>query len=360
MNFGNGFVEGSVRRRFALVALTLAALLAMLIGSAALRPSNAKAWAWKDTCTLFVFNKTGVQTTVRPILYTPLLPNPASIAQYVAFAAIGIPTSGAAAFTNTGYPAPTYGCHAFMNFSNPGPTVSCKVSAPTTGANTFSCEGNATTTTIRDDDDIAGNVFIPSGSGTAGPQPAEPKVGPAAVQVGTLPGDGWRKSTKITDFGLAGKLMETETLPSNCDKSGDETPPNVVSSEQLVRAGGDQGVGAIVSTYDNSAQAKNGVEEAVSNHSIDCLAKLLSSTDLRTQVAVQPLPAANGNGNGNVDGNQLVISRRVNGDLRVVSYLDVIGWTEGNEAAVEMIETVGDAPDEAAESAAVDAVRIGN
>lgn len=353
---GNGYAAGGVRRRLALTGLALAAVLTVFAGSAALKPTDAKAWAWKDTCTLIVFNKTGVQSSVRPILYTPLLPNPASLAEYAAFAITGIPTSGAAAFTNTGYPAPSYGCHTFMNFSNPGPTVSCKVSAPTTGANTFSCEGNATTRIIKDDDDIAGNIFIPSGSGSSGPEPTEPKKGPAALRAGALPGSGWRKSEKITDFGLAGKLMEDGTLPNSCGKDGDEVVPNTVSSEQLVRGGGDEGVGAIVGGYDNPAQAKRAVNEVLADESVGCLAKLLNSDD--TKVAVKPLPAAAEG--GDVDGSQLVISRQAGGDSRPVAYLNVIGWTDGNEGAIELVETNGAAPDEADEDAAIGAVRIGN
>ncbi len=38
---------------------------------------------------------------------------------------------------------PTYGCHATVEFVNPGLNVSCVRSAPTTGANNFSCVGNA-------------------------------------------------------------------------------------------------------------------------------------------------------------------------------------------------------------------------
>jgi len=358
MNLGSEFLEG-MRGRLAVAAVSLAALLATFFASSAIQPQKAHAWAWKDTCTLIVFNKTGAQSNVHPILYTPLLPNPASVAEYAAFAIAGIPTEGAAAFTNTGYPAPSYGCHAFMNFTNPGPTVSCKVSAPTTGANTFSCEGNATTRIIKDDDDIAGNVFIPSGSGSPGQdnEATEPEDGPAAVRVGALPGDGWRKSTKITEFGLAGKLMDKETLPNKCAKDGDEVVPNTVSSEQLIRAGGDEGVGAIVSTYDNAGQAKRGLNEALSDLSIGCLANLLSSNEMNTRVSVKPLPAAN---DGDVDGNQLAISRLVKGDPRVVAYLNVSGWTDGNEAAVVLTETVGDAPDDADEAAHLGAIRIGN
>jgi hypothetical protein len=42
-----------------------------------------------------------------------------------------------------------------------------------------------------------------------------------------------------------------------------------------------------------------------------------------------------------------------------VSYFNVTGWTQGDEAAVEWYETVGAAPTEAEEAEAAQAVRIG-
>jgi hypothetical protein len=363
MSFGSEFAAEGRRRRIALVGLTLAAVLTMCVGAAALRPASAKAWAWKDNCTLLVFNKTSQQSAVHPILYAPLLPtSPASIALYAAYAVTGIPTSGAAVFTNYGVPVPSWGCHTFMNFTSPSGTVSCSVEAPTKGANTFSCEGPAVTKTIRDDDDIAGEIFIGSAGakGGSGPAPDEPEVSGGSVRLGALPGDGWRKSLKVTDFGIAGKLMAEEELPAECDNQGDEAAPNDVNTEQVVRAGGDEGVGAVVTTYDNAAAAKATVQEALSDQSVECLAKLLNSSD--TKVAVGPLPSAEGagdEGDQGVVGSQLVISRRGDGGFRPVSYLNVTGWAEGKEAAVELYETVGAAPSEADESEAAAAVRIG-
>jgi hypothetical protein len=331
----------------------------MCVGTAALRPGDAKAWAWKDTCTMIVFNKTGQQSSVHPILYTPLLPtSTASLALYAAYAITGIPTDGAAAFSNTGVPV-SWGCHTFMNFTSPGGTVSCTAEAPTKGANTFQCEGPAATTTIKDDDDIAGEIFIPKRSAHPAPVPEEADVSGGSVRLGALRGDGWRKSEKITDFGIAGKLMEAEELPAGCGKTGDEVTPKEVNTEQVVRAGGDEGVGAIVTTYANAALAKDTVQEALSDHSVDCLAKLLNSSD--TRVAVQPLPAAADNsGDQSVVGDQLVISRRGDDGFRPVSYFNVSGWSQGKEAAIELYETVGGAPTESDEEAAASAVRIGN
>jgi hypothetical protein len=356
MKIGSEFAAGGGRRRIALAGLALAAVLTMWVGSAALKPASAEAWAWKDNCTLLVTNKTGAQTNVRPILYAPALPtSPASFALYAARAITGIQTSGFDAFTNYGLPVPSYGCHTFMNFTSPGGTVSCHADAPTTGANAFSCEGPATTKRIRDDDDIAGEIFV-GGSSSAKPkvQPDQPNIGGGSVSSGALPGDGWKKSMVATDFGLAGKLMATGDLPSECNKDGKEATPNDVNTEQVVRAGGDEGVGAVVSTFDNAGQAEDTVGEALSDKSIDCLVKLLNTQD--TKVSAQPLPTQE----DGVDGNQLVISRRGDDGWRPVSYLNVSGWSQGDEAAIELYETVGGAPSEADETEATTAVRIGS
>jgi hypothetical protein len=358
MRFGSDFAAAGPRRRLALVGLTLAAVLTMCVGTAALRPGDAKAWAWKDTCTLIVTNKSGSQSSVRPILYTPLLPtSTASLALYALRAATGFPTEGSSPFSNTGVPVPSWGCHTFMNFTSPGGTVSCTAEAPTKGANTFQCEGPAATTIIQDDDDIAGEIFIPKRSAHPAAAPDEPSVSGGSVSLAALPGDGWKKSEKISDFGLVGKLMEAEELPAGCGKTDGESTPTDVNTEQAIRANGDEGVGAVVTTYANAAQATDTVQEALSSHSIDCLAKLLNSSD--TKVAVQPLPTTEAN-DGTVDGNQLVISRKGDGGFHPVSYFNVSGWSEGKEAAIELFETVGAAPSESDEAEAATAVRIGN
>src|SRR5689334_4841184 len=108
---------GGARRRIAMAGLAMAAVL---IGTAALRPVEAHATALKDNCTLLVTNKTGTQSNVRPIVYTPLLPtSPASLALYAARVVTGIQTGGFDAFTNYGTIIPSWGCHTFMNFTSP-------------------------------------------------------------------------------------------------------------------------------------------------------------------------------------------------------------------------------------------------
>ncbi|HWH20178.1 MAG TPA: hypothetical protein VN671_06575 [Solirubrobacterales bacterium] len=348
--------EGGVRRRMALAGLALAAMLTMAIGTAALRPAEAHATAVKDNCTLMVTNNTGSQGNVRPILYTPLLPtSPASLALYVARAATGIQTGGSFdVFTNYGLIVPSWGCHTFMNFSSPSGTVSCKVEAPSRGANTFDCDGPAATKIIDNNDDISGQVGITSLSGKpSSAAPQQPDVSGGSVRLGALPNGGWKKSMDITDFGIAGKLLAEGTEAAGCGKTGKEASPSDVNTEEVVRGGGAEGVGAVVTTYANAGQAADFVKEMTSDHGIGCMAKLLNDQD--TKVTATPLPTeAEG-----VEGAQLVISRKGDDGWHPVSYFNVSGWTDGNEAAVEWYETVGAAPSEADEAEAAQAVRIG-
>lgn len=355
MKTGSDLAPHGARRRIALAGLALAAMLTMLVGTAALKPADAKAWAWKDNCTLLVSNKTGSQTNVRPILYTPALPtSPASLALYAARAVTGIQTQGLDAFTNYGLPVPSWGCHTFMNFTSPGGTVSCHADAPTKGANSFSCEGPAWTHVIKDDDDIAGEIHIPQRGGSKPTASPEPTISGGSIRLGALPAAGWKKTMVPTDFGIAGKLMATGEVPAGCGKDANEAAPNDVDTEMAVRAGGDEGVGSVVTTFDNAGGAKATVAEALSDQSIACLVKLLNTPD--TKVQAQDLPSEE----GGVEGSQLTISRQGDDGWRPVAYLNVTGWTDGNEAAIELYETVGPAPTEAEQAEAVEAVRVGD
>jgi hypothetical protein len=81
MRFGIDLVAGGTRRRIAVVAVSMAALLVMCVGTGALKPADAAFVNW------------------------------------------GIPLSN--------------GCHARIQFVNPGASVNWVAEAPTQGANTF-------------------------------------------------------------------------------------------------------------------------------------------------------------------------------------------------------------------------------
>jgi hypothetical protein len=306
---------------------------------AALAPAGAQAWAWSDTCIALVSNHSGSQGSVRPVFYAPVLPSASGEASYATFAIVGIPTTGMIPFSNSGYPVPSYGCHAALTFVNPGPNVACAYSAPTTGANHFSCDGNARVKVIQDDDDIVGEVHIAEGRGGSSLTPPSPRVGSNALRVLRLRGAGWTRSEQITSFGLAGRAMAADTLPAICDSRGGEATPKAVQSEELVRDDGNQGVGAVVQSYANSTQSAKTESDALSPYSIGCLARLLTSRLLDTSVTTQSLRvSALGDG---VEGSQLKIRQSSTGQ---VDYLDVLGVTDGNQDAIELIEHANTAP----------------
>jgi hypothetical protein len=176
---------------------------------------------------------------------------------------------------------------------------------------------------------------------------------PSGAALGALPNAGWKKSMDIGDFGIVGNLIEG-TEAADCGKTGKEASPSDVNTEEVVRGGGDEGVGAVVATYDNASQAADFVKEMTSEHGIDCMTKLLNEQD--TKVTATPLPTEV----KGVGGAQLVISRKGDDGWRPVSYFNVSGWTQSNEAVVEWYETVGAAPSEADAAEAAQAVGIGN
>ncbi len=343
-------------RRLSIFLATIAiATAGLFIGSASVQAPSAKAWAWKDTCTMFIFNKTGAQTNVRPILYTPVMPNPASMAQYAIFAATGIPTSGSAALTNTGIPV-TWGCHAFINFANPGPTVSCEVSAPTKGANTFSCSGNVTTRIIEDDDDIAGNIFIPSGSGTGNDplDPRQPKEGPPTLRQSQMPGSGWEEADDgLDDLGLLGGLMDSGEVGDICRDTDSGSAPEKVSTGLFTRRGGDQWSGAVTTRFAKKPQARATLSEALSTASVKCLRKLLTDDEMQAKARLQPMTTG-ALGSGLLSTRIKVRHSLPSGSVRN-HYLDVLGTTRGPSMALVMLGGTGKPPSVSQQRAALDA-----
>lgn len=325
-----------------------AVLAALVLSAGAARPATAEAWAWKDTCVAVTSNASGSQSAVRPVFYVPVLPSAAGEATYTAFAIVGLPTTGKIPFSNTGYPAPSYGCHAVLQFVNPGDNVSCAYSAPTTGANHFTCGGNAKVVIVEDDDDIVGEVTIaqkrladepaagddPDGDGTTfGPPTPDPAFAPPALRPGELPGDGWIDSEDVGDLGRAGDLMRAGDLPDGCAGDDAAAGPQAVRSTLLTTAGGDVGVGAVSQRYASDAAAGAATADVVSDASIRCLAGLLRSGDERSDVAVADVPGRLlGDAGDGVDGARLTITRG-----RAVDVLDVLAWSDGADARVLLL-----------------------
>jgi hypothetical protein len=153
--------------------LKLAALAATLIMIAAVggtfASQNAQAFAWKDTCRLLVTNR-AEQSQSRPVALGQIPPNPVSYSIYAVLLAAGMPKGQQTIFSTTGFPI-TNGCHQTIAFRNPGEDVTCNADAPTTGANTFWCNGNSTYKIDTDNDDISGTAEIGVHGAAGEPQP---------------------------------------------------------------------------------------------------------------------------------------------------------------------------------------------
>lgn len=349
-----------MRRLGLFVAAVAVVSTALFAGTSSVQAPSAKAWAWKDVCTMFLFNKTGQRTNVRPILYTPVTPNPSSLAQYAIFVASGVPTTGAGALTSTGIPV-TWGCHVFINFANPGPTVSCEVSAPTKGANTFHCDGNATTRILEDSDDIAGNIFIPSGSGPGDEPlaPRQPREGPPVLKRSQLPGSGWKDADDgLADLGLLGQLTEAGEPSDACTDAGAGPTPKKVSTGLLSRRDGDQWVGAVSTRFARKTQARATLSEALSTPSMKCLRKLLTNGDVQAKAKLQPL--ASGGLGRDVRSSRVRVRQTLVGGTVRSHYLDILGTTRGSTMAFVMIGSSGQPADaqqkQAAMSAAMESI----
>lgn len=347
-----------MRRVSVFIAAVAVAVSGLFATTATVKAPEAQAWAWKDTCTMFIFNKTGQQTNVRPIVYTPVIPAPVSMAQYAIFAATGVPTSGAAALVNTGFPV-TWGCHTFINFANPGPTVSCTADAPTKGANSFSCDGNASVRIIDDSDDIAGNIFIPSGSGGPGDEQLkqrQPKTGPPSFRRTHLVGKGWNKPEDMSDMGFLGRLMHQSELGAECSAVGGSGPnARKVSTGVYSRNGGKQWVGAVSVKFARKAQAEATAQDAVSKASMKCLRGLLTyqpkGTTARSKAMTASLPGID------MTSHRVKVQREgVGGRSARTHFMDVVATTDGKKLAFFMLGRADQPPSAAQKEATVTAV----
>jgi hypothetical protein len=327
------------RRGLTALAALAVATATILAGSAALKPPTAQAWAWSNTCQANIMNQSGTQAGVRPIAYLPVLPSAASLALYASMVVVGVPAQGVVPFSNSGYPVPSWGCHTALTFVNPGPNVACAMSAPTTGANHFSCGGNSTIQIIRNDNYIVGNVMIHAapGSRAVRTRAHNPRTGRPAMLPRALPGsNGWRSIRKMSHLGIVSRAMKMGSLPDSCQRGGHHGP-NQVSSTQLVHRGGGRGVGAVVGTFDGARRAHQTASSALSRHSMHCLALLLTVPKLHTRAAVRPRPTANlGQG---LRGRRVVIHRRRHGEQRRAAFVDVVGSSNGRHFTVVLLQS---------------------
>lgn len=326
--------------RFRLAAC--AALVVGVLGAAgAVHSEKAQAFAWSDTCTINIVNRTSAQGDVRPLGLIQVPPNVVAYAKWAALAALGFPLNSVQGFSTTGIPL-TGGCSSVLYLNNPGSNVSCTAVAPTVGANTFRCGGNSTYKIQKDNDDIEGIVYIPSGSGTEAPEPLSPRVGPApkadpgVLKKNQLSGKGWTKTRSLNDLGRFGKLFEESTASAPCGDSNDEHEPTPLAggASLFVRHQGAEAIGELDGRYSSIGKATSTLATATSAQSMKCLAQALTAPGYRATVA------ANGPdfGQGGIPTSRIVVSKTGGG---FKGYVDVVGLLEGKSNTVLVFFNTG-------------------
>lgn len=359
-----GMREPARGARAALVALALAAVA--LLGAAGMaRPQQAQAFAWKDTCTINVVNKTGSTGSVRPTALIQVPPNTYAYAQFVAHAATGFPTNVKLGFSNTGIPL-TNGCSSNLQLYNPADNVKCIAIAPTVGRNTFYCNGNSTFKVETDNDDITGTAYVPKGSARVfgEPQapgflrrmpteetPSSPKLGHGVLHRSALAGGGWKATRKVSDLGRFGKLLEASSPTGSCDNRSEAGPqPHALGASLFVRHRGAEAVGEFDGRYGSRGAAGSTLTAVTSRASAGCLAEALTAPGYKATVA-----AVGPNfGQGGLPSQRIAITQ-VGGAWK--GYVDVVGIQLEARNAVALFFSQGGPPSKAREEAVL--VKIG-
>jgi len=342
------------------VALTVAIGAATLtlagLGAAA---QQAQAFAWKDTCTINVVNRTGSQGNVRPIALVQFPPNTIAYAKYLALAATGFPNNASIGFSTTGIPL-TAGCSETLFLNNPGSNVQCAAIAPTVGPNTFTCNGNSSFRIQTDNDDIEGTVFIPQSTGSPAAGVASvsktrqggPKIGQGVLKRTALPGRGWAKTRKVSALGRFGMLFDRSRPSGPCRNANDNRAPVAVTggASLFVRGHGAQAIGELDGRYARVHAAKTTLATATSDRSIRCLAQSLTAAGYRVTSAAGPDVGKPG------IVSKRVVVRKLDGGWK--GYVDVVGLLEGRSNSVVLFFNAGE-PAKVSNEASVIAAVVG-
>jgi hypothetical protein len=185
----------------------------------------------------------------------------------------------------------------------------------------------------------------------------QPKQVPSLLQRGDLIGSGWQRVTRVGDLGRLGSILAATKVPPSCqDKNSKASEPSPVKeglSAFALRSGAEF-IGAGQAIYANAGQARRTINDAVSTHSIGCLARLLTSQRFHTSVNTERRSVT-------LAGRQFILNRlkvstRSGARIRGTDYIDVIGVLHGNENALLMFASHMQPPEVRGEVAAVKAV----
>lgn len=194
-------------------------------------------------------------------------------------------------------------------------------------------------------------------AGDATRRPSEPRHVPSLLHRADLPGRGWGQATRVVHLGRLGRILSAAKVPASCrDKESDNSLPSPLKEggAAFFRRGGLQFTSAGEGIYANTRQARRTINDAVSTHSIGCLARLLTSTRFHTSVSTKRTGVT-------VAGRRLIVSRlkvSTHSGARTTrtDYIDVIGMQRGTANALMMFANDQRHPDAREEAVAIGAV----
>ena len=342
------------------VAALVAALVASIAVMGMAMPGDAQAFAYKDECEITVYNDTGSLGGFRPLgsLLPEVPPNPYDEAQWDLY--------GGLSFLGNGFPLPiklpdgrkllngvkfrtigipiTWGCSIHPPFQRGSDKFTCDVYAPSSGRNIFRCSPTPQGVTWKmttDNNDIAGYVVAGpanvqlSGlraSSAAVPKnvPGMPTRVPALLRRRDMSGRGWRAALRAAHFGRLGRILATNDAPASCKDDKVHEP--------LAKRGGASAFarGSTIAGYEHGVYASKRLSRrrhraAVSPHSINCLARLLTSEQSQSHAsfARYSLPGVEG-----VTLWRVTVRTSARRRITRTDYLDVAGLLHGRSNAL--------------------------
>lgn len=185
---------------------------------------------------------------------------------------------------------------------------------------------------------------------------AQAKQVPSLLRRADLIGRGWGRATGPGDLGHLGRILSAAKVPASCrDKTKNSEPwPLREGQSAFARRSGTEFIGAGQGIYANATQSRRTINDAVSVHSIGCLARLLTSKRFHTSVSTERLSVTLAG--LRVILNRLNVSTHSGARITRTDYVDVTGLQHAKANALLMFASDKQHPDARAELAAINAL----
>ena len=240
-----------------------------LIGSAAVRPAKADAWAWQNVCVANVFNQSGAQSAVRPTFFTSLPEEPRLSPPLRDLRRSRHTHVQRHMFRVTGWPAPAFGCHVVLTLTAPGSQPRLYLQRANRGPQQLQLQRRLESQHPREHEQHRRQRLRP------------PIARQQRSSARSRPGKARRQGDQTGSAAGERLARRQEAEPHRSDWAVDKDSPGAgVVSEQrgpadpqgfsnlLVNPGGGRGVGAVVGSYAGRHAAHQTAADALSRHSI--------------------------------------------------------------------------------------------